>query len=526
MAKSSVRRNNCGFRRYFLSIFGKTELFMSHSALYETYKTRLQEIADLRYAMALLQWDQETYLPANSHASRSRQMATLGELAHVKFTHPDLGALLQQLQNAGDLGETEQHNLRLSWEDYERTAKLPAPFVRRLTEATSTAFHAWADARKKNRFSLFQKELEQLLQLKKEEAELLGYEEGTPYNALLHQHDKGSTVRQLDETLGALATPLRQLLQQVQAKPQVDDRFLFNHYPKQEQWHFGLHLLGEMGFNFNKGRQDVSAHPFTTSFGNDDVRLTTRIDENDFGNMTWSCLHEGGHGLYEQGLPAGQYGLPLGEAASFTVHESQSRLWENNIGRSLAYWQFHYPGLQQRFPDALAGVGVAQFYRGINKVQPSFIRTEADELTYHFHIIIRYEIEKQLMAGNLQVADIPAAWNELYLKHLGVTVPDDARGCLQDVHWSHGSFGYFPTYSLGTAMAAQLFRTYTRQQPDFHEELLRGNTGKILIWLRNCIHNFGRRFTTNELCQQITGEPLNTKHLLDYLREKFTRVYQ
>jgi carboxypeptidase Taq len=277
---------------------------------------------------------------------------------------------------------------------------------------------------------------------------------------------------------------------------------------------------------FWQGRQDVSAHPFTISFGSADVRLTTRTSENDFGNMTWSCLHEGGHGLYEQGLPIDEYGLPLGEPASYTVHESQSRLWENNVGRSLAYWQHGYPALQQLFSEALANVTVENFYRGINKVQPSLIRTEADELTYHFHIIIRYEIEKQLIGGQLSAADVPALWNELYLKHLGVTVPTNALGCLQDVHWCHGSFGYFSTYSLGTAMAAQLFSTFTKEQPLFYQELLQGRTQNLLIWLRNCIHIFGRRFTTNELCERITGEPLNTKHLLDYLTGKFSHVYQ
>jgi carboxypeptidase Taq len=269
----------------------------------------------------------------------------------------------------------------------------------------------------------------------------------------------------------------------------------------------------------------VSEHPFSTSFNSNDVRITTRIDENDFGNMTWSCIHEVGHALYEQGLPAGQYGLPLGEACSYSIHESQSRLWENNIGRSKVFWECYFPRLKTWFPHQLAHVSVDQFYKGINKVQPSLIRTEADEISYHFHVYIRYELEKKLIEGSLSTHDIPRFWNEAYKEYLGVTVPDDKQGCLQDVHWSHGSFGYFPTYSLGSFYAAQFFASAEAAIPDLQALSGRGDFTSLLQWLRNNIHANGRKYTSEELCSQITGKPLDISHFIDYAIKKYGLIY-
>jgi len=281
-----------------------------------------------------------------------------------------------------------------------------------------------------------------------------------------------------------------------------------------------------MHFDFDAGRQDISEHPFTTNFNSNDVRVTTRIDENDLANMTWSCIHEGGHALYEQGLPLEQYGLPLGEYCSLSIHESQSRLWENCIGRSLPFWEFQYPLLQKIFPTQLNDISVDLFYRGINKVIPSLIRTEADELTYHFHVMIRYEIEKKLIEGSIQAKDIPAIWNEYYEKNLGLTVPDDRKGCLQDVHWSHGSFGYFATYSIGSLYSAQIWNSIKTENTQVEKQLREGNSYPVFEWLTKNIFPYGRYYNSSELCKQATGEILNTEYFIEYIIDKYNPLYK
>jgi len=393
-----------------------------------------------------------------------------------------------------------------------------------MSEAISQSYQFWLDARKQNNFSIFEESLSKLVELKKQEANYLGYE-GHLYNALLNQYERGATVGMVDPVFNNIRQPLKELIDKVANKPQVDDHFLQQHFDKSQQWKFSMQLLKEMQFDFEAGRQDISEHPFTTNFSSEDVRLTTRIDEKDISNMTWSCIHELGHGLYEQGLPAKEYGLPLGEYASLSIHESQSRLWENNVGRSSSFCKYMFPLLKSYFPTEMQKVSVEQFYHSINKVQPSLIRTEADELTYHFHVIIRYELEKKLMENSITVKDIPAYWNEQYKKYLGVDVPDDKRGCLQDVHWSHGSFGYFPTYSLGSLYAAQFFNAASSQIKDLQTEIVAGNFASLLQWLRTNIHQYGRKFTSEQLCERVTGEPLNIDHFMKYAREKYAGIY-
>jgi carboxypeptidase Taq len=281
-----------------------------------------------------------------------------------------------------------------------------------------------------------------------------------------------------------------------------------------------------LGFDFDAGRQDISEHPFTTSFNNNDVRITTRINEQDFSSMLWSCIHETGHALYEQGLPEKQYGLPLGEYASLSIHESQSRLWENNVGRSAWFWKFNYGQVQHVFSEQLKQISFAQFFAAINTVKPSLIRTEADELTYHFHVMIRYELEKLLIQGNLHAHDIPAYWHEQYENYLGVKVPDDKHGCLQDIHWSHGSFGYFPTYSLGSFYAAQLFAAYEKQNAELFVNMEKGETTGLLNWLRKNIHEYGKMYRSNQLCEMASGEGLDISYFLNYALDKYRDIYQ
>lgn len=496
---------------------------MSQSAQkFSQYKTILQKIADLKYASAVLQWDQETYLPKNGNDARGRQIATLNEVAHEQFTNESLGNLLRELAAVNDLSIKEQRNVQLSLDDYTKSRKLPSAFVRKMSEAVNISFHSWIQARKENSFAIFEKPLQQIIDLKKQEADLLGYEKH-PYDALMNDYDKGLTTTIVDKLFADLRPQLSSLLEKITIKPSIDNSFLHQHFDKNAQWDTGIEILKRIHFNFDAGRQDVSEHPFTTNFSSQDVRVTTRVDENNFSNMLWSCIHEGGHALYEQGLPDDEYGLPLGEYCSLSIHESQSRLWENCIGRGLPFWKRNYKLIQDNFPQQFRNISVEQFYQGINKVQPSLIRTEADELTYHFHVMIRYEIEKLLIEGSISAKDIPAYWNEHYKKYLGITVPDDRRGCLQDVHWSHGSFGYFATYSIGSLYAAQFFATIKKAVPLIETQIVEGNTIKVWEWLQKNIYAYGRFFTSEELCMEATGQFLSSKYFMGYLNEKFLK---
>jgi carboxypeptidase Taq len=497
---------------------------MGVAELYNSYKTKMQKIADVKYAAAVLEWDQETYMPVKGSEYRGRQIATLTEIAHGFLTDKDLGSVLQELNSVAGLGAEEKRNAELSLQDFERNKKLTPAFVRKMSEQIHAAYHAWVKAREANDGTIFQEPLQLLIDLKRQQADLLGYE-NHPYNALMYEYDKGLTVDILDTLFKNLQPSLSTLLDFIQQQPQVDDSFLHQSYNKDMQWKYGMSVLEKIGFDFKSGRQDISIHPFTTNFSNADVRVTTRIDENDFSNMTWSCIHEGGHALYEQGLPGEHYGMPLGEYCSLSIHESQSRIWENNIGRSKAFWQHNFPVLKTFFPEQLKSVTALQFFKGINKVQPSLIRTEADELTYHFHVMIRYEIEKLLIEGIIKAKDIPSYWNELYKKYLGVTVPDDLHGYLQDIHWSHGSFGYFATYSTGSLYAAQLYAAVKNEFTTLEEEIAAGNTDVVLYWLRKNIHSKGRFYTSEELCKQATGAYLDAKYFTDYATKKYHDIY-
>lgn len=492
--------------------------------LYEQYKVALQKIADLKFSAAVLQWDQETYMPVKSLTTRARQLATLTETAHNFFTEEKMGNLLEELSQRTNLNENKKRNVELSLYDFNKERKLSSEFVRSLSVAVSRSFQSWMDARRSNSFDIFEQNLNLLIQLKKAETQQLGYE-GHPYNALLNEYERGCTVMLLDNTFHLIRQPLKDLITNISTQPQVNDDFLTQPFAKQQQWNFGIELIKKLGFDFEAGRQDISEHPFTTNFSSKDVRITTRIDENHFGNMTWSCLHELGHALYEQGLPEEEYGLPLSEYASLSIHESQSRLWENNVGRSEGFWKHYIQLLRPFFPGQFDNVDARSFFKGINKVQPSLIRTEADELTYHFHVMIRYELEKLLIAGELSAKDIPAYWNEQYKKYLGLEVPDDKRGCLQDVHWSHGSFGYFPTYSLGSLYAAQFFATAEKKVPSLEKDIAEGKTDELLSWLRKNVHQYGRKFTSAQLCEHITGETLNVSYFLDYATRKYRDIY-
>ncbi|MEW6470339.1 MAG: carboxypeptidase M32 [Bacteroidota bacterium] len=492
---------------------------------YGRYKALMQKIADVNYAAGVLAWDQETYMPPRGADKRAQQLSTLAGMAHEMATSPELGELLNQLAADNTLSEKEKRNVKQSLKDYNDRKKYSTEFVERTSRLVSEAFQAWQQAKKENRFPLFAPKLEKLVELKREECRLLGYEGGHPYDALLNQYEPGAKTKDIDVLFADVKAKLVDFVKEIAAAPQNNDSFMHLTYEKQKQWDFGIELLKQMGYDFEAGRQDISTHPFSTSFSSQDVRVTTRVSENNLNEMIWSCIHEGGHALYEQGLNIDDYGLPTGEAISLGIHESQSRLWENNVGRSLPYWRCNFPLLKKYFPVPLSAVDTEDFYKAMNVVRPSLIRTGADELTYHFHIMIRFEIEKALIEGSLQVKDLPDYWNRKYKEYLGIDVPDDTRGVLQDIHWSHGSFGYFPTYSLGSFYAAQFFAKASAQIPGLAGHVENGNLAPLLKWLRENIHQYGKFYSAEELCIKVTGEKLNFGYFMDYARNKYSRLY-
>lgn len=485
---------------------------------YSDYLTVMKEIADLSGISSLLQWDQEIYLPKQSGASRARQLSLLSGLIHEKSTSNSISDLIDELLTSNNLDELERKNLEISKRDITRRSRLTKEHVETSSLLISQSFESWESARKGNDFRLFAPNLEKLIQLKQKEADLIGYSEH-PYDALIDEFEPGMLTSNLDRIFGQLITGLDELLSR---KPLAfNDEFMYFNYPKNLQWDAGIEVLKIMGYDFNKGRQDISTHPFTITIAPDDVRITTRIDENNLYEMMWSCIHEGGHALYEQGISTLYIGTPHSEAASLSIHESQSRLWENHIGRGESFWSYYFNLLKNRFPNQLSAVQTNTFIKAINQIKPTLIRTNADELTYHYHIIIRYELEKQLIEGSLKVSDLKEQWNSLYKEYLKIDVPDDMRGVLQDVHWAHGSFGYFPTYTLGSLYAAQFYHSAQQQIKDLEKQISVGNMAPLLQWLRTNVHSKGRLFTSEELCEQISGERLNDSYFLEYANKKF-----
>lgn len=485
----------------------------------------MQEIADLQSASSMLQWDQETNMPIGASEFRGRQIATLSGIAHEKFTDGQVSDLLEELLEKSHEDPLLKRSLLRIQKDLNRKQKLSREFVEKQAIAISKAYEKWEYARSKDEFSPFAPQLKTLLELKKEESELIGYVEH-PYDSLIDEFETGMRKSTLDQIFSKLLPQLSGLLDQInstQYKPNIE--FLFGNFNSKSQWDLGIKILELIGYDFKRGRQDLSTHPFTITISPDDVRITTRISEHNFQEMLWSCLHEAGHAIYEQGLPKDQYGFPGSEAASLGIHESQSRLWENQVGRELPFWEGQYALIQAAFPSQFKTIALEDFYKGINIVQPSLIRTNADELTYHFHVYIRYSLECLLLEDKLQAIDLPDAWNEMYRKFLGVSPKSNLEGVLQDVHWAHGSFGYFPTYSLGSLYAAQFYAAASKSNPNLERELTRGNTAQLLQWLKQNIFEKGRLFESEEICKMATGSGLNPDIFIDYLKKKYQTVY-
>ncbi len=488
---------------------------------------RLREVSDIRMAEGLLGWDQQTYIPAKGHTARARQIGVLSSLAHERLCSKELNDLLQSLSKDSSLSEEQQALLREAKRDREKAVKVPHDLVRDISQTAAQAHSIWVQARKENNFSTFEPILAKLVELKQKEAEALGYDEdGCSYDALLDAFEPRATVKKLNpiiETVRDVSVAAVKAISQSKRKPKSE--ILRRFFSRQGQQRIGNEVTAAIGFDFEAGRIDEAVHPFTSSFDPQDVRLTTRYDEDWLPTSLFGLIHEAGHGMYEQGLPVEHVGTPLGEAVSLGIHESQSRFWENQIGRSLSFWKYVYPGLKEVFPTALGDVNLEQFHFAINTVAPSLIRVEADEVTYNLHIIIRYEIEQDLFSGKISVSELPKIWNEKMEAYLGIRSESDTKGVLQDIHWSFGGFGYFPTYLLGNLYAAQWMAALRKDYPNLDEMIANGEFSTIRDWMREKIHKHGRRYTVSDLARLASGEDLNPDHFANYLKDRFAPLY-
>jgi carboxypeptidase Taq len=493
----------------------------------QALKQLIYEVYDLNFAQALLGWDQQVYMPTGGAEERGEQLATLARLSHIKMTSPEIGKLLDDLAPYASQLDPDSDDARLikvTRREYEKRTKVTPEWVARFAQETVVAESAWEHARADSNFALFRPNLERIVDLRRQYAEFF-----TPYkhvyDPLLDDFEPGMKTAEVKEIFDVLRPQQVSLIQAVKSRPQVDDSFSQRTFAEKPAWDFGVEVISAFGYDWKRGRQDKSAHPFTTTIGLNDVRITTRFVKDLGTSSLFSTMHEGGHALYEQGVSPALRRTPLASGASMAIHESQSRMWENLVGRSLPFWKHFYPRYQQLFPAELGNVDLMTFYKGINKVEPSLIRVEADEATYNLHIMLRLELEIAMMEGKLAVKDLPDAWNSRMKEYLGITPPDDAHGVLQDIHWSGGSIGYFPTYALGNLVSAQLWERIQKDMPDLEAQIEKGEFGNLLTWLRNHIHRHGAKFEPQELMLKVTGSKIDPQPYIRYLKSKFGAIY-
>ncbi|MCI0397935.1 MAG: carboxypeptidase M32 [Chloroflexi bacterium] len=501
---------------------------MPSETKFNTLLEKIYEINDLQKASALLGWDRQVNMPKAGVMARAQQLATLNRIVHTTFTADEMGELIEAAAaelNGASYDSDQASLIRYLRESYADSRKLPAEFVVRRTMISNQAHAAWEQAREKDDFASFRPWLEKIIGLAQEMAGYYGYED-EKYDALLDQYEpdmKTAEVRAIFQALKESLAPLVEAIRE-RGRP-LDDAILHQAYVIARQEQFVRAMATAVGYDFSRGHLGTAVHPFAASFSRDDARITTRWYADFLSPALFGTLHESGHAMYEQGTHPDLARTPLARGASMGIHESQSRMIENIVGRSRGFWQAHFPKLQEIFPEQLGQATAGDFYRAINKVQPSLIRVDADELSYNLHIILRFELEQAMLNGDLVAADVPAAWNDKIRQLLGVVPPTDRDGCLQDVHWSTPSFGYFPTYALGNLYAAQFYETAQQQDPAVGQELAEGKTTALLAWLRENIHQHGRKFTPAELVQRATGRPLSHDPFLRYATAKFSEVY-
>jgi carboxypeptidase Taq len=497
-------------------------------AQFEALKVRLGDVNNIYRAGAILSWDQQTQMPPGGAQARAEQMATLATIGHAMFVAEETGDLLRAAaEEVRDQPyESDDASLvRVAQRDYDLQTKLPTELVREIQRHGALSHGVWVKAREDNDFAAFAPNLETTVELSRRVAECLGYQ-GHPYDALLNQYEPGMLTEQVRGIFDELKTGLVPLVAAIAERGGlVDDAVLHQPFDEADQEAFGIMVVEHFGYDFSRGRLDRTVHPFETAFSTNDVRITTRYESDFLNPALFGTMHEAGHAMYEQGVGQNLDGTLLAGGASLGMHESQSRMWENVVGRSRAFWQHFYPQLQQTFPAQLAEISLDTFYGAINRVHPSLIRVEADEVTYNLHTMLRFELELALLEGSLTVADAPAAWNEKMQTYLGVTPPSDTLGILQDVHWSGGMLGYFPTYTLGNILSVALYDAAVAAHPSIPDEVGQGEFGTLRGWLTEQVYRHGRKFEPNELVQSATGAPLQSSSYLRYLREKFGQLY-
>lgn len=492
-------------------------------------KERLNEAHHLQMVMALLGWDQQVNMPPGGAEHRAAQLGTMSKLQHELFTSEETGRLLDAAESEGrelPYDSDDASLLRVARHDYDLATRVPTKLVAELTRVTALAHEQWAQARAKNDYAAFKPWLQQIVDLSIQVAEALGYDDRI-YDALLDQYEPGmktATVARLFDELKTAQIPMIRAM--AAQSDRVDSSVLKRDFAEAAQEQFSLIVARQLGYDFERGRLDRAVHPFTTNFGSNDVRITTRYERNWLPGALFGTMHEAGHAMYEQGSAAAISGTMLEGGTSLGIHESQSRLWENLVGRSRAFWQHYYPQMKELFPDVLADVDLDAFYRAINRVEPSLIRVEADEVTYNMHVIIRFELENDLLEGRLSVDDAPEAWNAKYEEYLGIRPTTDTEGILQDVHWSGGMIGYFPTYTLGNLMSVPFYNKAVEAHPDIPAEIGKGEFSTLLTWLQENIYQHGRKYMPAELFTKVTGEEMAAAQYLDYLRGKYGEIYE
>ena len=491
-------------------------------------KARLAEIQALGAAAAVLSWDQTTFMPAGGAGSRGQHLAVLAEIAQEKSVDPALGHLLNDLMPYAETLPDDSDDARLirvAQRDYERAIRVPPAWLGEFYGHITEAYQVWTEARPANDFARVQPMLEKTLDYCRELANFYpGYEHIA--DPLIDEADYGMKATSIRQVFAELRTELAPMVKTITEQPLTDDACLRLHFPHQGQIDFTVDVIKQIGFDLQRGRQDISAHPFTTSFSMHDVRITTRVDEYYLGDALFSSIHEAGHGMYEQGIDPALEGTPLADGTSSGVHESQSRLWENLVGRSWGFWTYFYPRLQSIFPEQLKNVPLDVFYRAINKVQKSLVRTDADEVTYNLHVMLRFDLELALLEGSLEVRHLPQAWNDRYRTDLGITPPDDRLGVMQDVHWYGGTIGgSFQGYTLGNIMSAMFYDAALKAHPEISREIEQGHFETLRTWLGENIYRHGRKFTANELLERVTGGPLQVGPYIKYLRDKYGKLY-
>lgn len=499
---------------------------------YEKLLELMGELADLEAAHSLLDWDRQTFMPPGGASVRAMQLSTISKLAHEKTVSDELAAVFEAAKEEVanmDPDSDEARIIRKAERDFEKKRKVPPEWTGEFYHTTSLSNQAWEKARAESDFAYFQPHLEKVVELRKQYSEFFApYDH--PYDPVLDYFEPGIQTVEVKSVFDELRSQQVRLVQEItEHGVPVDDSVLHKYFEEGKQWDFGVEVIKALGYDFDRGRQDKTAHPFTTSFGINDVRITTRFNPNYIGTALFSTMHEAGHGMYDQGVKPGLERTNLSllmEGYSHAIHESQSRMIENLVGRSRPFWIGFYPKLQEVFPNQFGDVDLEILYRAINKVEPSFIRVEADEATYNLHIMLRFEIELALMENKLEVSDLPEVWNSKMEEYLGLTPPDDAQGVLQDVHWSIGYIGYFPTYALGTVMASQWWTKIEEDIPDLSQQIERREFGNLLAWLRENVHQHGAKFDPVDLLQRVTGSSLTAEPYLQYLREKYSEIYQ